>query len=214
MVETVVSAARGRPKGDKRARTRAKLIDACAAVVREKGFDRTTLEDVARRAGVTRGSIRGNFKDKDDLFLAVAITRWEPIAPPLPRGGSLKELMRILADAVVEALPSRRAAAVGAASFQVYALSHEEARERVAQAIGELYRWSEAGFLDCIPQSDLPMPAHTFIRVLHALTEGLLYQRFMAPEFVTDEVIYAALDALAGGPWTRGDHQPLVDAQP
>jgi BetI-type transcriptional repressor, C-terminal len=106
--------------------------------------------------------------------------------------------MRILAAAVVAAMPARRAAAVGFTSFQVYALTHEELRAGVVKAIAEIYRWSAAGLLSLIPQSELPMPAETFVRVLHALTEGLTYQRSLTPELVTDEVIYAAFDAMAG----------------
>jgi hypothetical protein len=38
---------RRRPKGDKRERTRAALLDAALALTREKGFEETTLADVA-----------------------------------------------------------------------------------------------------------------------------------------------------------------------
>src|SRR5271166_2361769 len=119
---------RRRPKGDKRARTRAKLVQAAAEVVREKGYERTTLEEVAHRAGMTRGAIHGNFKSKDELFLAIAATRWQPIMPEFKLGGTLGEQMRILAAAVVATMPNRRSAAIGFTSFQVYALTHEELR--------------------------------------------------------------------------------------
>src|SRR5262245_54140438 len=62
--------AKGQQTGGKRLRTRARLIDAAVDVVREKGFYKTTLEEVARRAGMTRGAVYGNFKDKDELLLA------------------------------------------------------------------------------------------------------------------------------------------------
>ncbi len=67
--ETTTSA-RKRPKGDKRERTRAALLEAARAVVREKGYGRTTLEDVAERAGMTTGAIYGNFENCDELFIA------------------------------------------------------------------------------------------------------------------------------------------------
>src|SRR5271169_6266067 len=97
MPKTQADSWRRRPKGDKRARTRAKLVQAAAEVVREKGYERTTLDDVAQRAGMTRGAIQGNFRNKDELFLAVAATRWQPIVPQFKPGGSLAEQMRILA---------------------------------------------------------------------------------------------------------------------
>ena len=36
--------------------------------------------------------------------------------------------------------------------------------------------------------------------VIHALTEGLVFQRLMTPDLVPDEVFYAAFAALAGEP--------------
>ncbi|HEY7059552.1 MAG TPA: helix-turn-helix domain-containing protein, partial [Vicinamibacterales bacterium] len=51
------SSPRGKPKGDKRQRTRAALLEAARALIREKGYERTTIEEVAKRAGMTTGAI-------------------------------------------------------------------------------------------------------------------------------------------------------------
>ena len=80
--------------GGKRARTRAALIEAAARLVAKKGFDATTLDNVAAEAGMTRGAIYGNFKNREDLFLAVAQTYWSPLAPPLTPGASFRRQMR------------------------------------------------------------------------------------------------------------------------
>src|SRR6266566_378848 len=121
-----------RPKGNKRERTRGRLLDSAVEVIREKGFYGTTLEGVARRAGMTRGAIYGNFKDKDELLLAVVETRWRPIVP-LRHGATLREHLRIVAETVIDAVPARRAQALGALSFQIYALTHADVRPRIAQ---------------------------------------------------------------------------------
>jgi AcrR family transcriptional regulator len=184
-------------KGDKRDRTTAKLIEAAAQVISERGFERTSLEEVAKRAGMTRGAIYGNFKSREDLLLAVAETQWQPIAPPLKPGGTLKEQMRILGEAVVAAVPDRQAKSVGAASFVVYALTHEELRVKLTQANAEIYRWAAEELSKFIPESELPMPLPQFVRVLHALTEGLLSLRFLTPELISDDVIVAAFETLA-----------------
>ena len=42
------------PSGGKRERTRAKLIEAAAEVIGEKGYDRASLEEIAASAGMTR----------------------------------------------------------------------------------------------------------------------------------------------------------------
>lgn len=184
-------------KGNKRERTRAKLIEVASQLVKENGYERTTLDEVARRAGMTRGAIYGNFKNRDDLILAVVETRWRPIVPPFIPGAPFKQQMRILGEAVVAAIPERRTSAIGALSFQLYALRHEEMRARLVAVNEEIYRWAAQQLVTLIAPEDLPMPPEDFVRVLHALTDGLLFLRFLTPELVPDEVIINAFVALA-----------------
>lgn len=51
--------------------TRAALIDAAERLFALKGVSRTSLQDVALAAGVTRGAVYWHFKDKADLFNAM-----------------------------------------------------------------------------------------------------------------------------------------------
>src|SRR5450432_3235459 len=101
---------RRQPKGDKRERTRAALLDAALALTREKGFEQTTLQDVAERAGMTTGAIYGNFKNRDELFMALAVRQWAAIHPRFSPGSSFAELMRAMAQAVLASIPERQPA--------------------------------------------------------------------------------------------------------
>ena len=49
--------------------TRERLLDAAAEVFCERGYEGTTVAEVARRAGLTTGAIYANFKDKAELLL-------------------------------------------------------------------------------------------------------------------------------------------------
>jgi AcrR family transcriptional regulator len=49
----------------------AEILDAALACFRERGFAATRLEDVAARAGVTKGTIYLYFPSKEELFKAV-----------------------------------------------------------------------------------------------------------------------------------------------
>src|SRR6201995_4808679 len=104
---------RRQPKGDKRDRTRASLLEAARSVIREKGYEHTTLEAIAERAGMTTGAIYGNFKNRDELFLALGQVYWPPIKPKVQPGATFPEVMRALADATLAVIPERRAAVVG-----------------------------------------------------------------------------------------------------
>lgn len=53
------------------AATREAILDAAEQVFLECGVSRSSLEQIARRAGMTRGAIYWHFKDKSDLFNAM-----------------------------------------------------------------------------------------------------------------------------------------------
>ena len=127
-------------KGGKRARTRAKLVAATAAVIGEKGYDRASLEEIAARAGMTRGAIYGNFKNKEELFLLLIETRWKPIIPPFVPGATLKQQMRILGKTVAKEAQARRDQAAAATAFQLYTLTHEAMRARLTTQNAAIYR--------------------------------------------------------------------------
>jgi AcrR family transcriptional regulator len=184
-------------KPSKRERTRQSLIDAAAQIIGEKGFHETSLEQVAARAGMSRGAIYGNFKNREDLFLVVVKQRWEPIVPDFKSGATFRELMQAIGKAVVAAAPLRQKSAVGAVSFQLFALTHPEMRKRISNQNTEIYRQMSATLAQFVSAKDLPMPVERFIRVLHALTDGLLFTRFLTPDLITDEVILSAFEALA-----------------
>jgi hypothetical protein len=59
--DSPVGMSRRRPKGDKRVRTRARLLEAARELIREKGYEHTTLRDVAQRAGMTSGAIGAQY---------------------------------------------------------------------------------------------------------------------------------------------------------
>lgn len=191
---------RRKPKGDKRARTRAALMDAARQLAREKGFDAVTMEDVARRAGMTSGAIYGNFKNRQDLFMAIAQTDWAPIKPVIAPGASFREILRALAEATLAAVETRRDAAPARLGGMAHTLNHEEARARVREITGESYASGAAWLAGVLKASDSPMPLEILVVVIHALTEGLVFQRLMTPELVPDDVFYAAFAALASKP--------------
>ena len=54
--------------------TSSRLIDAASELFAERGYERTSTQDIARRAGLTTGAIYSNFRGKRELLLA-AITQ-------------------------------------------------------------------------------------------------------------------------------------------
>jgi AcrR family transcriptional regulator len=199
-VESTAGSPRGRPKGDKRVRTRARLLDAALELTRRDGFERTTLQAIAEHAGMTTGAIYGNFRNRDELFMALAEGQWAPIRPVFRPGCSFAQMMSAVADAVIAAVPERRDAAIGALTFRAYALTHDDVRQQFRDAMIPGYDAGAAWFRANWSEDELPMPAETLVRVINSLIEGLLFQRFLTPELTPDDVIHAAFAALAGKP--------------
>jgi AcrR family transcriptional regulator len=59
------------PRSD-RTRTRAAILDAAAIAFRETGFEGTSMDEIALRAGVARGTLYYNFVSKEDIAVGIA----------------------------------------------------------------------------------------------------------------------------------------------
>jgi AcrR family transcriptional regulator len=59
-------------RGERKAQTRARLLDAAASVYARRGFDGATLDEVAAEAGFTKGAVYSHFGSKENLLLALS----------------------------------------------------------------------------------------------------------------------------------------------
>jgi AcrR family transcriptional regulator len=85
------------------------IIEAALEEFARRGFAATRLEDVAERAGVTKGTVYFYFKDKKDLFKAVARSALAPALGEMEAlganfEGSAEELLRVHLRAVYQKL--------------------------------------------------------------------------------------------------------------
>src|SRR4030081_1845060 len=58
--------------------TKRKVVDAGVNLMRSRGFNATTVDDICAAAGVTKGGFFHYFKSKDDLATA-AVTRFHEL---------------------------------------------------------------------------------------------------------------------------------------
>jgi AcrR family transcriptional regulator len=59
-------------RGERKAQTRARLLEAAAGVYARRGFDGATLDEVAAEAGFTKGAVYSHFGSKENLLLALS----------------------------------------------------------------------------------------------------------------------------------------------
>jgi AcrR family transcriptional regulator len=77
---------RGRPRDP---RTDARITDAAAELMLQRGFDRTTVDDVAALAGVGKATVYRRWPSKEDLAVAAMATLYSAEIPE-PDTGSIE----------------------------------------------------------------------------------------------------------------------------
>jgi TetR/AcrR family transcriptional regulator, acrAB operon repressor len=188
--------------------TRDQILDAAERLFAERGVSRTSLEDIALRAGFTRGAIYGHFRNKSDLFVAmtnrvmlpmemlVAATADAAEQDPL---GRIRQLLTYFFGKVVVEPHNRRV-------LEVLFTKCENTRDMVmvlerqhdAARNGRLHL--ERGLRNAIDKGQLPPDLDTerAASVMHAFLSGVLRDwllerdAIMLPrdaDFVTDVCI-------------------------
>src|ERR1700734_23203 len=115
-----------RPRGDKRQRTRQALIETTLAVVAEKGFAGASLEEIARRAGMSRGAIYSNFADRADLLMAAVATQGMTLDRDFSRPLPLQAQLRRFAENLWDQLPTAAGTGQLVIDYQLYAMTQPE----------------------------------------------------------------------------------------
>lgn len=133
--------------------SKADIIQAAAEVLRHKGYDATTMKDIAAEVDLTAASLYHHFKNKNALMLAVleggmdyALSYIQPIADAdLPASEKLRQMIH------VHVVSLTQHTAVGAAMvFEIGALigvkTPGEGSKLPAKALREFDEWRERFF--------------------------------------------------------------------
>ena len=99
-------------RAERTAERREAIIEAALDEFISRGFTATRIDDVARRAGVAKGTIYLHFKDKESMFEELIRTALVPLigrlhAPP-PIGGSVRDAVEAFARTFIQEVASTR----------------------------------------------------------------------------------------------------------
>lgn len=190
-----------------RAETRRRVLDAAFAVFGERGIAGSSLAEVAREAGLTKGAVYSNFRSKDDLVLALmeehAMHRLSGALAGFTETADGDEALARAATVLVRAMHD--GAAWHRLLAEYFALSHRdpgrreglrlrrrEARDAVARALTRVEQTTDIR---------LPLPAPELSAVLFALSNGLAMESAIDPGAVPDALLGEVLALMFG----RGD---------
>jgi TetR/AcrR family acrAB operon transcriptional repressor len=126
--------------------TKKRILDAARAVFARRGAARTSLERIARAAGVTRGAIYWHFANKTELFFAmreeVSLPIIDHIESALSRGNESDPLSGIerFMKGIIETLESDRCARE---TFQILAFKCEYVAELRKELEGQVASFGE-----------------------------------------------------------------------
>jgi AcrR family transcriptional regulator len=112
-VSKVVSpkiAGSGANRTERAAERRAAIVEAAMEEFVARGFAATRLDDIAKRAGVAKGTIYLHFKDKESMFEELIRTALVPLigrmASPAPLHGSVREAVEGFAQMFIREIAS------------------------------------------------------------------------------------------------------------
>ena len=185
-----------------KARTHENLLDAAATVFAERGYGAASVEEIARTAGTSVGSVYAHFTSKDKLFVALMERRsasefaaaqaeladgFEAAVPALNQRLLAEADSDHLAELGAEAwLYALRSPAFGAELAAHHRRVHEIITDMVAQ------ERTRRG-------STLAMSDAEVGTVASALARGLVQFRRLSPESVPDDLFGRTLSALLAG---------------
>src|SRR6478752_1689526 len=95
-------AERGAVRAGRRNERRATILSAALDEFAARGFEATRLDDVARRAGVAKGTIYLYFRDKQSLFQELVRTMLSPLVGAIEAMGQSDVPLPMLADRIAE----------------------------------------------------------------------------------------------------------------
>jgi AcrR family transcriptional regulator len=202
---SVVRRRRGAPRIEQVAYNRSQLLAAARDVFGEFGYARASLDEIAERAGFTKGAVYSHFRSKADLFLSLleeridqrAAGQREMASRPLSPADVAEVVRHATSQSRVDpqwrlALLEFRVVAARDDELNArYAIAHRKALDGLAETLRALF--AELG-------SEPNRPVEQLAHVAFALdTGGFLEDTAMAGSLSTDDVA-ALFSHLAGLP--------------
>ncbi|WP_091614742.1 TetR/AcrR family transcriptional regulator [Micromonospora mirobrigensis] len=187
-------------RAQKQQQTREQLLAAAEALFAERGIHRTSLDDVAAEAGLSKGAVYANFDSKSGLLLAL-LQRLNDAGDQCEDGQRATDpqaWQRRLGEsfeANVATAESRRFT-MAFAEFWLYGMRNAEAGRVLSDAL-EAGRRANAA--EASAKANRDVPTDRLAALVMALDIGIGLQHLIDPERVPAELFTAGLEMLLRG---------------
>jgi AcrR family transcriptional regulator len=181
---------------------RAQILEAALRCFSEKGYHEATMDDLAREAGLSKGSLYWHFKSKAEVFAGLLAAyslelfqAWEREARAYA-GGSVIALLGRIGELSLEHIGGQAALLRAWAEFVV----HREVQELFAEIYRESRRQLGAWIRRGIEAGEIrDVEPDSLAAALTAAMEGLLLQALVDPEFEPGRHWRVSWDVFARG---------------
>lgn len=198
---------------ERREKIRRDLLEAATDLFAERGYFGVSVDEIAERAGVTKGAVYSNFTNKEQLLLEVTQQQRIDVDPDVWADVSLsidefayrlgKEIARLATSQEQRKLAPREL------EVSILAVTNKKIRDIVrARARAQRINLGAGIKLRAdLWKTELPYPPEELAVFALALVRGLMQQRFIDPQSVPPEYFADALALLFSGSTKRGEHQ-------
>jgi AcrR family transcriptional regulator len=186
--------------------TQAKILDAAEAIFSEQGFEKTQLEEVAARAGYTRGAIYAHYSSKEDLFLALmehrVLTKFTAIRHVIETEADVSKRLGIFKGWLAAQLSDHSWGTL-MLEFKLYALRRPQSREKLRHMYDLLLlRSSGDDFIGILFGHDLDKTTRAAIErrlaVMGAIVSAVILESHFRPKLLPKRQLQAVLEELYG----------------
>lgn len=177
---------------------RAQILAAAVHCIVDKGYHATTMDDLARAAGLSKGSLYWHFESKEDLFLALfdaaatsSFEAWDVLAD----GGTTFDRFEIVVSQAVRDSRLLELRPVWAEFF-----THPRCRDRLRDLYREMRARLEVGFeRDAAAGRSLRGTPSAAAALLVGAVEGLGLQAMVDDDFDLKTHWLSSVELLRGG---------------
>ena len=190
---------------ERKADTRARLLDAAATLFAERGIDAVSVDAVAEQAGRTSGAVYAHFGSKQGLLTAL-LDEWSHslvtvIAAQLEVAATVEDRLRaVAADVVTNPSEQTRRLLLLERELWLRAARDPTVARTMRARAREAHAWLARGFARWIADGliDPAIPPDELATMFRAVVVGLETQHRIDPDSLDTDAVTAALATAIG----------------
>ncbi|NUN16606.1 MAG: TetR/AcrR family transcriptional regulator [Myxococcales bacterium] len=165
--------------------TRRALLDAVISIYLEHGYDGTSINVIAHRAGLTTGAVYANFKNKDDLLITLLEEQAEQVISTLTERIRAAETLSDRLTVILDWYSNRlhREPLGARLTFDLLRRSYDnpEVRERLAKIYHRAKTIAAEALTNELQTHEItpPMSPYAYAGLAMALIDGIVMQQLI-----------------------------------